>query len=151
MAFSAGSTAAAWWDGKASPTAGPARRRLPPRVQYGLGASMHLGASLDPRRHASQSGGKPEAAVGFSSEGGLFGIKFTDPLEESLAAMGVTQEEWDDANQLLRASWAPFSKRPTIDAIEEINTALFAKKGLVAVYAEHGLAQKASPSSDEGM
>ena len=104
---------------------------------------MALATSLDPRRHASQSGWKPEEAIGFSSEGGIFGLKFSDPLEPSVADHGVTEEEWAHANALLRTSWSPFSKLPTIRVIEELNTSLFARKGLVAVYAEHGAAQKA--------
>ena len=91
---------------------------------------------------SSGSGGKPDNAVGFISEGSPFKTRFLEELDPKLAVMGVTAEEWSGVQEQLREAYGIF-KSGFKAAIERLNESLFVGKGCIAVYAEYGKGQKA--------
>jgi len=95
-------------------------------------------------RHCAESasGGKPANAVQWTAEGNFaIGNKekiFIDALNPQLAECGVTEEEWQQALEKIRAEWAVISKTKFKKAITELNESLFVPKGCFAVYGEYG-------------
>ena len=91
---------------------------------------------------SSASGGKPDNAVGFISEGSPFKTRFLEELDPESAAIGVTADEWSGVQEQLREAYG-ITKSGLKAAIESLNESLFTAKGCIAVYAEFGKGQKA--------
>jgi hypothetical protein len=91
---------------------------------------------------SARTGGKPDKAVGFISEGSPFKTRFLEELDPELAAMGVSAEEWSTVQMKLREAYG-IAKSKLKAAIESLNESLFTAKGCIAVYAEYGMGQKA--------
>merc|ERR1719499_1080154 len=94
----------------------------------------------------SASGGRPENAVGFLSEGN-FAVgkskenRFAETYEEQalqLGTCGVTKEDWEIIRSRLQNKWKVVFKGDFKKEIQKLNDEVFVPKGLRAVYAEYG-------------